>query len=98
MRALMLVLLVAALLPCDLALDNPGGSKAGSEYVFTVMSSTLPVKVAVTVGGETLWTGETNHAEEKVTITLPESARGKTVEIAAENKDGCVVTWSETVQ
>jgi hypothetical protein len=99
MRFLFLsTLLFAASPPCDLALENPGGSKAGAPYTFTVMSNTVPVQVMVTAGGSEIWKGTTESLQQAVSVDVPESARGKNLEIVAENKDGCVVTWSETVQ
>lgn len=98
MRVLAILCLLSFVPPCDLALENPGGSKGGASYTFTVMSNTVPVKVQVTVGGELLWTGEAKTTQEALTVDVPESARGKSLEILAENPDGCVVAWSETVQ
>lgn len=102
MRALLsfafVALAGAAPAPCDLALENPGGSKAGASYSFTVMSATVPVQVVVTAGGAEIFKGSAESAQQTLTVDVPESARGKALEIVAENKDGCVVTWSETVQ
>jgi hypothetical protein len=98
LRALAVFGLLSLIPPCDLALDNPGGSKAGGSYTFTVMSSSVPVKVQVTAGGEVIWSGEAKTTQEAITIDVPEAARGKALEILAENPDGCVVAWSETVQ
>jgi hypothetical protein len=83
---------------CDIAIESPGGSKAGASFTFTVSSTATPVSVKVSVGGESLHTASTTEKQEAITVTLPESARGKTLEIVAENKDGCLVSWTETVQ
>ncbi|HYC77579.1 MAG TPA: hypothetical protein VEI02_08130 [Planctomycetota bacterium] len=98
MRVFVLIAALLAAGRCDLALENPGGSKAGAPYSFTVTSASLPVKLVVTAGGEEVWNGEVQSSGETVTIQLAEASRGKTLEMAAENRDGCVVTWSETIQ
>jgi hypothetical protein len=52
----------------------------------------------VTVGGDPLETTSTTEKQQAITVAVPEGARGKTLEIVAENKDGCLVSWTETVQ
>ena len=84
--------------PCDISIESPGGSKAGGSFSFTVSSTAIPVTVKVSVGGDSLQTTTTSEKQESVTVTIPETARGKTLEIVAENKDGCLVSWTETVQ
>jgi flavin reductase (DIM6/NTAB) family NADH-FMN oxidoreductase RutF len=99
MRLLATVLLASlATPPCDLAIENPGGSRASSPYTFSVTSSSTPVKILVSIDGTDLWTGEGTEQIQSFTVDIPESARGKALEIYAENPDGCVVAWSETVQ
>jgi flavin reductase (DIM6/NTAB) family NADH-FMN oxidoreductase RutF len=89
---------VAAIAACDITIESPGGSKAGASYKFTVSSTATPVTVKVSIGGDSLQTTTTAEKQESVTVNIPESARGKTLEIVAENKDGCLVSWTETVQ
>jgi hypothetical protein len=84
--------------PCDIAIETPGGSKAGGSFAFTVSATAVPVTVKVSVGGDSLQTTTTTERQESVTVSIPETARGKTLEIVAENKDGCLVSWTETVQ
>ena len=84
--------------PCDISIESPGGSKAGGSFSFTVSSTAVPVTVKVSVGGESVETKTTAEKQETGTVTIPETARGKTLEIVAENKDGCLVSWTETVQ
>jgi hypothetical protein len=83
---------------CDIAIESPGGSKAGGTFKFTVSSTAVPVTVKVSVGGDALQTTTTAEKQESISVTIPENARGKTLEIVAENKDGCLVSWTETVQ
>jgi hypothetical protein len=99
-RCALIVLLACrfAPVPCDITIESPGGSKAGGSLKFTVSSTATPVTVKVSVGGESLSTTTTAEKQESVTVTIPETARGKTLEIVAENKDGCLVSWTETVQ
>ena len=94
------LLLSASLLgpACDISIESPGGSKAGSSYSFTVSSSATPVTVTISIGGETFSTQVTTDKQQTLSVTLPDSARGKTIDSVAENKDGCLVSWSETVQ
>jgi flavin reductase (DIM6/NTAB) family NADH-FMN oxidoreductase RutF len=95
--ALLLALRFAAP-PCDITIESPGGSKAGADYKFTVSSTATPITVKVSLGGDSLQTTTTAEKQESVTVNIPENARGKTLEIVAENKDGCLVSWTETVQ
>src|SRR5437773_2579220 len=83
---------------CDIAIESPGGSKAGASFKFTISATAVPVSVKVSVGGDSIQTTSTVEKQESVTVTIPENARGKTLEIVAENKDGCLVSWTETVQ
>jgi hypothetical protein len=94
------VLILASVLvaTCDIAIESPGGSKAGASFTFTVSSTATPVTVKVSVGGDPIQTTSTTEKQESVTVAIPETARGKTLEIVAENKDGCLVSWTETVQ
>jgi hypothetical protein len=84
--------------PCDIAIESAGGSKAGGAFTFTVSSTAPPVKVSVTVGGDSIHTASVSEKQESITVTIPEDARGKTLEIVAENKDGCLVSWTESIQ
>lgn len=93
-----LLALALALVPCDLAMEHPGNPKAGNSYSFVVNSSSVPVKVIVTAGGDAVLETTVNDKSSTVKVDLPESHRGKTLEVVAENPDGCVVTWTETVQ
>lgn len=93
-----LLALVLAWIPCDLAMEHPGNPKAGGSYTFVVNSSSVPVKVTVTAGTDSILTTTCNDKSSSVKVDLPESTRGKTLEIVVENPDGCVVTWTETVQ
>ena len=95
---LLLVASRLALAPCDITIESPGGSKAGASYKFTVSSTATPITVKVSVGGDSLQTTTTAEKQESITVNIPETARGKTLEIVAENKDGCLVSWTETVQ
>jgi hypothetical protein len=83
---------------CDISIESPGGSKAGNSFKFTVSSTAVPVTVKVSVGSDPLQTNTTTEKQESISVTIPDTARGKTLEIVAENKDGCLVTWTETVQ
>ena len=83
---------------CDVTMENPGGSRAGADYTFTVSSNAVPITVTVSAGGESVWTGKAELQQNTLTVKIPDSARGKTLEIVAENKDGCLVSWTETVQ
>jgi hypothetical protein len=101
LRSLVLALAAASLAfgpACDISIESPGGSKAGASFKFTISSTAVPVTVKVSVGSDPLQTNTTTEKQESITVTIPESARGKTLEIVAENKDGCLVTWTETVQ
>ncbi len=90
--------MVLAWFTCDLAMEHPGNPKAGSSYTFIVNSSSVPVKVTITAGNDPIQTTTCTDKSESVKVDLPESTRGKTLEIVVENPDGCVVTWTETVQ
>lgn len=92
------VVAVAAMAPCDIAIESPGGSKAGASFSFTVSSTATPVSVKVTIGGDEIHSVSLAEKQETVTVAIPDTARGKTIEIVAENKDGCLVNWTETVQ
>ncbi len=92
------VILVSLAPACDISLENPGGSKAGAAYSFTVTSSAVPVTITVNVGPDQLQKITVNEKQQSVSITIPNDARGKTLEIIAENNDGCLVSWSETIQ
>jgi hypothetical protein len=96
--AIVLVLGSAGPVPCDIAIESAGGSTAGSSFTFTVSSTATPVSVTVSVGGASVHTASTGDKQESITVTIPEDGRGKTLEIVAENKDGCLVSWTETVQ
>jgi hypothetical protein len=99
-RALAIMIVAASLagMACDIAIESPGGSKAGASLTFTVSSTATPVTVKVSVGGESIQTTSTSEKQESITVAVPDNARGKTLEIVAENKDGCLVSWTETVQ
>lgn len=93
-----LIAMILAWVACDLAMEHPGNPKAGNSYSFVVNSSSVPVKVLVTAGGDTVLETTVNDKSSTVKVDLPEALRGKTLEVVAENPDGCVVTWTETVQ
>ena len=99
-RSIMIALIAASFIAatCDIAIESPGGSKAGASLTFTVSSTATPVTVKVSIGGDAVQTTTTTEKQEAITVAIPEGARGKTLEIVAENKDGCLVSWTETVQ
>jgi hypothetical protein len=101
LRPLIMLVFASLALPgprCDIAIECAGGSKAGAALTFTVSSTAVPVSVKVSVGSDAVSTKTTTEKQESITVTIPETARGKTLEIVAENKDGCLVNWTETVQ
>ncbi len=79
-------------------MEHAGGSKAGQSYSFAVTSSAVPITITATIGGDALSTITVNDKQQTVKLDIPNDARGKTLEIVAENNDGCLITWSETVQ
>src|SRR5438105_1661465 len=100
-RSIVTLVLASALLSgarCDISIESPGGSKAGASFTFTVSSTAVPVSVKVSVASDPVQTTSTTEKQESITVTIPDTARGKTLEIVAENKDGCLVSWTETVQ
>jgi hypothetical protein len=101
LRCLVIALAGAALWAgpaCDISIESPGGSKAGEAFKFTISSTATPVTVRITISSDPLQTNTTTEKQESISVTIPDTARGKTLEIVAENKDGCLVTWTETVQ
>jgi hypothetical protein len=91
--------MILAWVACDLAMRTPRQSE-GRQFPIrsSLNSSSVPVKVLVTAGGDTVLETTVNDKPSTVKVDLPEALRGKTLEVVAENPDGCVVAWTETVQ